>query len=179
MFPLPFLLCLPTGMGCSLSHRSSLLLLLLQAASALWQEGGGRYDGAVAGARPGPRSPPELVSPPRCSHSALPTLLSILLSHRFVAPPSHLLCPFSLSRDTEWAGPKSLSQGKVPQAQALRRHRGFECTQALQGASLADTRAHSRAHRLGQKEERTKRSLTIPLFISTLVGWRLRLIHSG
>lgn len=30
-----------------------------------------------------------------------------------------------------------------------------------------------------QKDERTKRSLTIPLFISTLVGWRLRLIHSG
>lgn len=32
---------------------------------------------------------------------------------------------------------------------------------------------------IGQKDERTKHPLTIPLFISTLVGWRLRLIHSG
>lgn len=79
---------------------------------------------------------------PDCSHSTLPMLLSVVPSHRFVAPPPRSLCLFSLCRDTEQAGPKSLSQGKG--ADSLKRHReGFKRSQALREALLAAKPAHS------------------------------------
>lgn len=138
------------------------------------------------------------MSPPGCSQTVptalCPCCFQLSRATDLLSPPPSpsFLCPFSLCRDTEWAGPESLSQGKVLQAQ--KRHReGSECSQALQEALLAGRHTGTQ-HRaapagqreaalcswtVGQEEERTKRPLTIPLFISTLVGWRLRLIHSG
>lgn len=89
---------------------------------------------------------PELVSPPRCSQTVptalCPRCFQLSQATDLLPPPLRSLCLFSLCRDPEQAGPKSLSQGKG--ADSLKRHReGFECSQALREALLAAKRAHS------------------------------------
>lgn len=67
------------------------------------------------------------------------------------------------------------------------KNNGFHTTQMFPSGNYdmgnGTTYAAQPTHRLlsweGGRAIRTKRSLTIPLFIGTLVSWRLRPVHNG
>lgn len=110
------------------------------------------------------------------------------------------LCPFTPAQGQSRLAQNSLSKSTTA-TNLLKGHReghgdAFKLFfQGLKEALLPNKQAHNHkgcscgtagcrlfalcSWTVRQKGERTKGPLTIPLFISTLVGWRLRLIHSG